>query len=133
MSDDFLVDHICITCDRIAELKLAIFSNICNVSKWFCYRTTVHFRDSMMYSGLFDGFQPTKHAMLGCSILASLQSDLLYLLCLFHTSLPKCDTDPYFTYICNFSCILSNIHILCVHVVLFSTIFSLPKAEDGFS
>jgi hypothetical protein len=43
MSDDFMVDHICITCDRIAELKLDVFSNICNVSKCFCFGTTVNF------------------------------------------------------------------------------------------
>jgi hypothetical protein len=30
LSDDFMVDHICITCDRIVEPKLAVFSNICN-------------------------------------------------------------------------------------------------------
>jgi hypothetical protein len=34
MSDDFLVDHIYITCDRIAELKRDVFSNICYVSKY---------------------------------------------------------------------------------------------------
>jgi hypothetical protein len=28
MSDNFMADHICITCDRIAELKLDVFSNI---------------------------------------------------------------------------------------------------------
>jgi hypothetical protein len=79
-----MVDHICITCDRIAELKLAVFRDICNVSKCFCSRTTIHFQDSMMYSGLLDMFLPTKHDMLDCSI-ASLQSNFLYLLCLSHT------------------------------------------------
>jgi hypothetical protein len=43
MSGDFLVNHICITCDKIAELKLDIFSHIGNVSKCFCYGTTVNF------------------------------------------------------------------------------------------
>jgi hypothetical protein len=43
MSDDFMVDHICITCDRIAELKLAVFSNICIVSKCFFFGKTVNF------------------------------------------------------------------------------------------
>jgi hypothetical protein len=41
MSDDFPADHIYITCDRIAELKLAIFSHICYVSNLF-YCGTIH-------------------------------------------------------------------------------------------
>jgi hypothetical protein len=35
MNDTFLVNHISITCDRIAELKLVVFSHICNVSECF--------------------------------------------------------------------------------------------------
>jgi hypothetical protein len=72
MNDTFLVNHICITCDKISELKLAVFSHIRNVSKCFCCGKTVHFRDSWMHSGLIDVFQPTKLDMLGCSNLASL-------------------------------------------------------------
>jgi hypothetical protein len=70
----------------------------------------------MMYSGLLDVFQSTKHDMLGCSILASLHSDLLYLLCLSHTSLPKCATDPYFNYICQLRCILPIGHDDHAHI-----------------
>jgi hypothetical protein len=36
MDENFLVDHICITCDKIAELKIAACSSICYVMKYFC-------------------------------------------------------------------------------------------------
>jgi hypothetical protein len=39
LDDNFLVDHICITCDRINELKLIVFSPICYVSQSFCCGT----------------------------------------------------------------------------------------------
>jgi hypothetical protein len=39
MNDNFLVDHICITCDRINELKLDVLSPICYVSQSFCCGT----------------------------------------------------------------------------------------------
>jgi hypothetical protein len=42
-NDIFLINHICITCDRIVELKLVVFSHICNVLKCFCCGKTVHF------------------------------------------------------------------------------------------
>jgi hypothetical protein len=70
----------------------------------------------MIYSGLLDVFQLTKHDMCGCSTLASLQSDLLCLLCLSHTSLPKCATDPYFSYICKSRCILPIGHDDHAHI-----------------
>jgi hypothetical protein len=39
MNDNFLFDNICITCDRINELELTIFSPICYVSQSFCCGT----------------------------------------------------------------------------------------------
>lgn len=69
MSDNFMVDHICITCDRIAEQKLAVFHHICNVSKCFCYGTRAHFRDNMISYDLLDILHPTNlvQPMLVCS------------------------------------------------------------------
>jgi hypothetical protein len=116
MNDTFLINHICITCDTIAELKLAISSHICNVSTCFCCGKTIHFRDSLMYSSLLDVFQPTKFDILGCSNLASLQSNWLYSLCLFHNLLPTCATNPYFTYICKLSCKLPTGHNDHAHI-----------------
>jgi hypothetical protein len=75
------------------------------------------FRDSLMHSSLIDVFQPTKLDMLmGCSYLASLHSNWLYSLCLFHNSLPTCATDPHFTYICKLSCMLPTGHNDHAHI-----------------
>ena len=76
MDENFLVDHICITCARIAELKQAVFSHICNVSQNVCYGTIVHVRDIMeIHSGLVDILQPTQVIlpMLDCFNLARIK------------------------------------------------------------
>ena len=103
-----MVDHICITCDRIAELKHVVFRHICNVSNSFCCGTRANFHDNMnIYSGLDNSLHPTKEShMLDCSRLARLKSDLSYMCCLSQKLLPSCVTDLYFTYVCNLSCIL---------------------------
>jgi hypothetical protein len=59
MNVSFLVDHVCITCDRINELKLYVFSSICYVSLSFCCGTLDYVRNSLMHSGLVEVFQPT--------------------------------------------------------------------------
>jgi hypothetical protein len=128
VNDICLVNHICITCDIIAELKLVFFSHICNVSK--------HFRDSLMHSGLLDVFQPIKLDMLGCSNLASLQSNWFNSLCLFHNLLPTCATDPYFTYICKLSCMLpmghnDHAHIIEYYCVRSSLVHNNPSSTVG--
>jgi hypothetical protein len=46
MNGTFLVDHMCITCDRIMELKIAVFSPICYVSQSFCVGIVDHGRDN---------------------------------------------------------------------------------------
>jgi hypothetical protein len=61
LDDNFLVDHICITCDRINELKLVVFRPICYVSQSFCCGTLDYVRDNMkIHSGLVDILQPAK-------------------------------------------------------------------------
>jgi hypothetical protein len=109
MNDNFLVNHICITCDRIAYLTLVVFSHICYVSQSFCYGTLDYVRDMMkIHSGLVDILQPTKVILpvLDCSNSARIESDISYSLCLSPNLLPSCSTDLYFTYICKLSCIL---------------------------
>jgi hypothetical protein len=60
MNDNFLVDQICITRDRINELKLAVFNPICYVSQSFCVGIVDHVRDSMQINYfLVDILQPT--------------------------------------------------------------------------
>jgi hypothetical protein len=61
INSNFLVDHICITCDRIMELKLAVFSPICYVSQSFCVGIVDHVRDNKKINYvLVDILQPTK-------------------------------------------------------------------------
>jgi len=118
MNDNFLVDHICITCDRIAELHLAVFSHICNVPNYFCCGTRVQFRDNMISYDLLDIVQPTKLVLplLDCSDLARLESNFSYPLCLSQILLPKCATDLYFTYICKLSCMFLARHNDDAHI-----------------
>jgi hypothetical protein len=116
MIDNFLVDHICITCDRINKLKLAVFSPICYALQSFCCGTLDYVRNSLMHSGLVEVFQPTKLDMLGCSNLANLPSNWLNSLCLFHNLLPTCATDPYFTYISTLSSMLPVGHNDHAHI-----------------
>jgi hypothetical protein len=81
MDDSFLVDHICITCDRINELKLAVFSRICFVSQSFCCGTLDYVRDSMqLYPGLIDILQPNDIIlhMFKCSNSARIELDFSY-------------------------------------------------------
>ena len=109
MHENFMVDHICITCARIAELKLAVFSHVCYVPTKFCCGMDTKIHSSMkLNSGLVDILQPTKVIlpMLDCSILSRIESDLSYPLCLSQNVFHVCATDLCFTYICKLSCIL---------------------------
>ena len=107
MNENFLVDHICITCDRISELKLLVFSQVCNVPVFDCFGTIAHVQDSMkIHSALVDIVQPTKLIvpMVG-SDFPRIGCDLSYSRCLSHALMPSCN-DFFFTYICKISCIL---------------------------
>jgi hypothetical protein len=74
MNNNFLVDHICITCDRINELKLAVFSPICYVPQSFCCGTLDYARDNMkIHSGLVDIFQPKKYFYLCWTVVILLE------------------------------------------------------------
>jgi hypothetical protein len=60
MNDNFFVDHIFITCDRINELKLGVLCPICYVSQSLYSGTLDYVRDSMqLHPGLVDILQPT--------------------------------------------------------------------------
>jgi hypothetical protein len=114
MNDNFLVDHICITCDRINEQKLDVLSPICYVSQFFCCGTLDYVRDSMqLYPGLVDILQPTNILLpvLECSNSARIESDFSYPLSLSQHMLHLYATKIYFTYICNLSCILCTTSI----------------------
>ena len=81
LSDNFLVDHICITCDKIDELKVVVFSHICYMPKCFHWGTLDHVRDSMkITSGLVHILQPNFFflPMLDCSKPARIESELSY-------------------------------------------------------
>jgi hypothetical protein len=108
MSDDFLVDHICIACDIIAELKLVIFSNICYESKSFCCGTIDKFSDNIKDSTLVDFLQPTNitSPLLACSDLDRIESDFSYQLCLSQHVLPSCAMDLHYPDLCKLRCIL---------------------------
>ena len=102
------MDHICITCDRIAELKHAVFSHICCVSMTCC-GTYAEICDSMkLKSDLVDIMQPTQVIlpMLDRCNLARIEPKFSYPLCLSQKSLSGSATALYFTYICKLSCIL---------------------------
>ena len=103
MNENFLVDHICITYDNIAELKHFSCNHICSVPKSFCFGTIPHYHDNMMSSSLVDVPQRTKVAspLLDCSDLARFAYDYAHPSCL-------SQTDLCFTYICKLSCILST-------------------------
>lgn len=78
MNDRFMVDHICITCDRIAKLKLTVFSPICYVIESFCCRIVPNFCDIMnIDSILVDILHPTKVTlpMLDCCTNSKIESD----------------------------------------------------------
>ena len=100
MNEHFLVDHICITYDKIAELHRAIFSHICYVPESFSFGTITN-SQYMMYSSLVDVLQQTKAALLNCSNHTRFEHDYTHTLCLSQTEL-------YFTYICKLSCILTT-------------------------
>ena len=109
MDEKFLVDHICITCDKIAELKIAACSSICYVMKSFCCGIVHNFHDCMnIDSVLVDILQPTKVIlqMLDCFNSYRIESDLSYPLCLSQHMLHFNAIDKRFTYICKLSCIL---------------------------
>jgi hypothetical protein len=109
MDDNFLVDHICITCDRIADFKLAVFSHLCYVSQSFYCGTLDYIRDMMkIHSGLVDILQPTKVNLhvLDCSNSARIESDISYPLCLSQHMLLSCAMDLYFIDLCKLRCIL---------------------------
>jgi hypothetical protein len=79
--DNFLVAHICITCARINELKLAVFSHRCYVLQPFCGGTLDYVCDMMtIHSGLVDILQPTKVIlpMFDCANSARVVSDISY-------------------------------------------------------
>jgi hypothetical protein len=118
MNDNFLVDHICITCDRINALKLDVLSPICYVSQSFCCGTLDYVRDSMqLYSGLVDLLQPTNILLpvLECSNSARIESDFSYPLSLSQHMLHLYATKMYFTYTCNLSCLMYSRHIFHVN------------------
>jgi hypothetical protein len=78
MNDNFLVDHICITCDRINELKLDVLSPICYVSQLFCCGALDYVRHSMqLYPSLVDILQPTNILLpvFECLNFARIESD----------------------------------------------------------
>ena len=106
-----LFRSICITCDRITELKLAVFSHECYVPKNFCCGIDAKLPDSMtLHSVLADVLPPTElSSMLDCSRLARVRSDLSCLSFLSPIWLPSCATDLCFTYICKLSCILYDV------------------------
>ena len=109
MDEKFLVDHICITSDKIAELKIAACSSICYVMKSFCCGIVHNFHDCMnIDSVLVDILQPTKVIlqMLDCFNSYTIKSDLTYPLCLSQHMLHFNAIDKRFTYICKLSCIL---------------------------
>jgi hypothetical protein len=124
MNKNFLVDHICITCDRIGDLKLAVFSHIHNVLTSFCYGTLDHVHNSMkLNSGLVAILQPTNEilSMLDCSNLARIESDFSHPLCLSQHMLHLDATYLYFTYICKPSCILYTLIYCHGHISICST------------
>jgi hypothetical protein len=130
MNGYFLVDHICITCDRIMELKIVVFSPICYVSQSFCVGIVDHVRDikNINYV-LVDILQPTKIIlpMLDCCNNARIESKFSYPLCLSQHMLHLYATDYMnFTYICNFSCILStgNTHHVKTNTTCYIHIYS---------
>src|SRR4051812_11993826 len=109
MDENFLVDHICITCDRIAELKLVVFSHTCYVSRYLCGGIDFTICDNMkVISHLVNIVHRTKVTlpMLDCSNLSRFESYFSYNLCLSHNVLLKCATAIYFTDICKLSCML---------------------------
>jgi hypothetical protein len=146
MSADFLVDHIYITCDRIAELKLVVFGHICYVSNSFCYNigdsslvdflqpTKIH---NLCYnigdSSLVDFLQPTKIAspMLACSDLVRTQSDLSHPLCLSKHVLPSCAMGLYFIDLCKLRCILDVVRNYLDHIYV-SSIYQSSATEAWY-
>ena len=77
MNENFLVDYICITYDKIDELKRVVFSHRYYVPKSFCVGTIPNSHDNMTYSRLVDLLQQTKVAspLLKCSDLARFDYD----------------------------------------------------------
>ena len=131
----FLVDHICITCDRYDELKRGVFNHICCKPMYCFCEIDTKIDDSMtIISCLVDMLQPTKVIlpMLDCSNLSRIKSDLSYILCFAQTFLSTSATDVNFTYICKLSCMSytgHNDHVditnrMCVHSSLVGLAYS---------
>jgi hypothetical protein len=133
MNDNFLVDHIYITCDRIAELKLAIFSHICYVSNSFYCWTIHNLCDNIEDSSLVDFLHPTKIAspMLACSDLVRTESDLSHPLCLFKHVLPSCAMDLYFIDLFKLRCILDIVSNYLDHIYV-SSIYQSSANEAWY-
>lgn len=111
-NENFMVDHLCITCDKISELKVVVFSHICYMPTCFCCETLDKFQDIMMHSVLVDILQPTKiiSCLLDCSNVAKSGSDLSYNLYLSQHMLHLYAPESCFTYICKLSCILYDVN-----------------------
>ena len=85
MDENFLVDHICITCYSLADFDLNVFSQVCNVRISDCFGRVAHVPDSMnIHSALVDIVQPTKVTlpMLVGSVFPRIGCDLSYFCCL---------------------------------------------------
>jgi hypothetical protein len=131
LDDNFLVDHICITCDRINELTLAVFSPICYVSQSFCCGTLDYVCDNMkIHSSLVDIFRPANVllSMLDCCNLAGIASDLSYSLCLSQHVLPSCAMDLYFIDLRKIGCILDVVCNYLDHIYV-SSIYQSSATE----
>ena len=113
MHDNFRVNQICVTCDRIAELKIDSITHICNLSHDVCYEPLHEFRNSRVHYELIEVVHSSSTAshVWNCFDVASSNSDWFYMLCMFHAWMFTCD-NWCFTYISNLSCF---IHVGYIH------------------
>ena len=77
MHDNFRVNQICVTCDRIAKLKIDSITHICNLSHDVCYEPLHEFRNSRVHYELIEVVHSSSTAshVWNCFDVASSNSD----------------------------------------------------------
>ena len=120
-----ILNQICVTCDRIAELKIDSITHICNLTHDVCYEPLHEFRNSRVHYELIEVVHSSSTAshVWNCFDVASSNSDWFYMLCRFHAWIDSSD-NCCFTYICKLSCLKNvgyvhahvwKLHIWCLH------------------